>query len=147
MKVRIVETEGYCGSEDLACHASKGRTARTEVMFGAAGHAYVYLVYGLHHMLNIVTQAEGYPAAVLIRAVEHEKGNGPAKLTKLLHINNTLNTLPVFTKQSNLWLETGTLVTGETIKKSPRVGIDYAGAYKDKPWRFFIENNPFVSKK
>lgn len=144
---RIVETEGYCGTDDLACHASKGRTPRTEVMFGPAGHAYVYFVYGMHHLLNIVTEGKDYPAAVLIRAIEHERGNGPAKLTKLLAIDRSLNALPVFTKKHGLWIERGELQPGEQIKKSPRVGIDYAGAYKDKPWRFSIAKNEFVSKK
>lgn len=146
-RCRIVETEGYCGPDDVACHASKGRTPRTAVMFGPAGHAYVYFVYGMHHMFNIVTEGESYPAAVLIRAVECENGNGPARLTKLLHINKTFNGKPVFHKKDGLWIEQGGLETTETVTAAPRIGIDYAGAYRDKPWRFYITDNTFVSKK
>ncbi len=137
IRAKIVETEAYCGSKDLACHAAKGKTPRTEVMFGSAGHAYVYLIYGMYHCLNIVTEKENYPAAVLIRGVEIEGGkilNGPGKLCRELKIDKGLNKKDLITSKE-LWIEDG----GEKvrgIKKTRRIGIDYAGEYKDKLWRF-----------
>jgi len=157
---RIVETEAYLGPHDLACHASKGRTKRTEVMFGAAGHAYVYFIYGFYNMLNLVTEAKDYPAAVLIRAVEpvhgiehmkqqrkndllHNLASGPGKLCQAFAIDRALNGQDVCGKI--LYLED----RGEPTPKfdaTPRIGVDYAGKWKDKPLRFAVRDNKFVSK-
>ena len=161
----IVETEAYIGPTDTACHASKGRTPRTEVMFGPPGRAYVYLVYGMHSMLNLVTEAEDFPAAVLIRAVVPVEGidimqvnrhlknprpenltNGPGKLSQALAIDRTLNNWDV-TLGQRLWIEHSESSTDDLIVTGPRIGIDYAEP-KDRaaPWRFWIEGNGFVSQ-
>jgi DNA-3-methyladenine glycosylase len=158
---KIVETEAYVGPHDLACHASKGRTPRTDVMFGPPGHAYVYMIYGFHFCLNVVTEAEGYPAAVLIRAIEplthidvmrrlrrnpesdRNIASGPGKLCKALSIDKSLNREDLGGKI--LWIEDNSLDPGP-VRSSPRVGVDYAGEYKDKPWRFYIDGNPHVSR-
>lgn len=137
---RIIETEAYDGVNDLACHAAKGRTARTEVMFGSAGIWYVYLVYGMHHMLNVVTGEPDYPAAVLIRALASEDGtlSGPGKLTRALGIDRALNGLPANMK-SGLWIEDrGSPVDTRDIVTAPRVGVTYAGVWAQKPWRFIL---------
>lgn len=152
IKAKIVETEGYMGFDDLASHASRGKTARNEVMFGEPGIIYVYLVYGMHYMLNIVTEEKNYPAAVLIRAVEIEdelgKTNGPAKLTKFLKIDKSFNGLAIYNKKNGLWVEERKEeVKPNQIKKAKRVGIDYAGVYKDKLWRFYIKDNQNISSK
>ncbi|MFC1975418.1 DNA-3-methyladenine glycosylase [Chloroflexota bacterium] len=160
----IVETEAYIGPTDTACHASKGRTPRTEVMFGPSGHTYVYLVYGMHYMLNIVTEAEDFPAAVLIRALEPVEGlavmqanrnnqsnprhltNGPGKLCQALTIDKTLNNWDV-TFGKKLWLESDDSISDSTIATGPRIGIDYAQP-KDRAalWRFWVRGNRFVSR-
>ena len=158
---KIVETEAYVGPHDLACHASKGHTPRTAVMFGEAGHAYVYMIYGFHFCLNIVTERAGYPAAVLIRAIEPlenadvmrrlrgnpkkdtDIGSGPGKLCKAMSIDKNLNGENLLGR--TLWIEDRNLDPG-TIRTSPRVGVDYAGEYKDKPWRFYVDGNPHVSR-
>jgi len=133
----ITETEAYDGEHDLACHAAKGRTARTEVMFGEAGVWYVYLVYGMHEMLNIVTSEPDYPAAVLIRAVAGQAG--PGKLTKALNIDRRYNGHRA-KKSTGLWLEDrGVVVELRQIAKAPRIGVDYAGKWAKKPWRFTLE--------
>ncbi len=135
---KIIETEAYCGPHDKACHASKGLTPRTRVMFGPPGHAYVYLVYGMYHCLNIVTEKDGYPAAVLIRAVEHPNADGPGKLCRELKIDKKLNGADV-TSGDKLWVEDrGVRVAASAIKRSPRIGIDYAGPWKHKLWRFYL---------
>lgn len=157
----IVETEAYIGEDDLACHASRGRTPRTEVMFGQPGHAYVFVVYGLHSCLNAVTEREGYPAAVLIRAIEpveglelmrrnrqrvsrdSDIGSGPAKLCQAMAVDRSLNAVSL--DSDELWLEDRDLAPGE-ILASARIGVDYAGEYRDKPWRFFAAANPHVSR-
>jgi len=152
---RIVETEAYQGPLDLASHASRGRTARNAPMFGPPGRLYVYLVYGLHHMLNIVTGPSGWPAAVLIRALEpvsktdqtSEKfPSGPAKLTKVLRVDRSDNNLPVFDANGLMVIRSGARRSGEKIIRAPRVGVDYAGPYKDKLWRYYLAGNPYVSK-
>jgi DNA-3-methyladenine glycosylase len=158
---KIVETEAYVGPHDLACHASKGHTPRTAVMFGEPGHAYVYMIYGFHFCLNVVTEPPGYPAAVLIRAVEPlenldlmrelrnnperdvDIASGPGKLCKAFSIDKTLNGEDL--RGSTIWIEDRKLDPGP-IHTSPRVGVDYAGEYKDKPWRFFVEGNLHVSR-
>ncbi|MEX1026669.1 MAG: DNA-3-methyladenine glycosylase [Candidatus Paceibacterota bacterium] len=132
----ITEVEAYDGPEDLACHASRGRTTRTEVMYQAGGVFYVYLVYGMHWMLNIVTGAEGYPAAVLIRGVEGI--SGPGKLTRRLGIDHSLNARSA-TGKGGVWFEESGLVVPEnTIEKTPRVGVDYAGEWARRPYRFVL---------
>ncbi|HSF59275.1 MAG TPA: DNA-3-methyladenine glycosylase [Candidatus Binatia bacterium] len=157
---RIVETEAYVGPQDKACHASRGRTARTEIMFGPAGHAYVYVVYGFHHMLNIVTEQKDFPAAVLIRAVEPMDGialmkkrrgieeprqfaSGPGKLCEAFAIDGMLNGADLC--GSVLYIrDDGDAMPG--IRARPRIGVDYAGTWKHKPWRFLIKGSEFVSK-
>jgi DNA-3-methyladenine glycosylase len=138
IRAMITETEAYCGPKDLACHASKGRTKRTEVMFGPAGHAYVYLIYGMYYCLNIVTEDEGYPAAVLIRAVDATGVNGPGKLCRFFKIDKAFNGEDLI-KSKRLWVEEGIKIKRGQIKRSKRIGVDYAGEYKDKLWRFFLK--------
>lgn len=157
----IVETEAYIGPDDLACHASKGRTRRTEVMFGPPGRAYVYMVYGFHHCLNAVTEEEGFPAAVLIRAIEpldgvdlmkrnrpragrvSDIGSGPGKLCQALEVDRELNRVSLAGRQ--LWIEDRKLKRGP-IATSPRIGVEYSGDYRHMPWRFFVEGSPHVSR-
>lgn len=137
MAYMITETEAYDGPEDKACHAHKGRTARTEIMYGEAGHWYVYFVYGMHHMLNIVTGPVGYPAAVLIRSVEGI--TGPGRVTKQLSIYKDLNTKKAV-RESGLWIEDrGVAVNPNHILHTPRIGIAYAEEWAQKPYRFVLE--------
>lgn len=157
---RIVETEAYLGPHDLACHAAKGRTARTEVMFGSGGHAYVYFIYGFYNMLNIVTEKDGYPAAVLIRAVEpvagielmqagrkctdlHNLTSGPGKLCQAFAIDRRFNGVDL--SDGLLYVEDRGGVRPK-IATTARIGVDYAGKWKDEPLRFTIPGNEFVSK-
>lgn len=136
-RVRITETEAYDGPDDLACHANKGRTARTEVMFGPAGRWYVYLIYGMHEMLNLVTGPQDYPAAILIRAVEGI--SGPGRLTKRLGVDRRFNTLPAI-RENALWLEDGPSISDAQVEATPRVGVDYAGPdWSQRPYRFVVK--------
>ncbi len=156
---RIVETEAYIGTEDKACHASRGRTPRTEVMFGPPGYAYVYLIYGMYDCLNLVTEAADYPAAVLIRAVEPREGielmqarrgidkllnltSGPGKLCRAFAIDRTLNGGDLC--GGVLYVEDRGEPSPSYVTQ-PRVGVDYADAWKHKPWRFLIRDSEFVS--
>ena len=135
--VMIHEVEAYIGPHDLASHGRFGRTSRTEVMYGAAGHWYVYLCYGIHWMLNVVTDDEGYPAAVLFRGAGDF--TGPGKLTKGLRIDRRLNCKAV-SESTGLWLEDrGGKLRRSQIVQTPRIGIDYAGKWKHKPYRFVIK--------
>ena len=132
MRRRITETEAYCGEEDTACHAHKGRTARTDVMYAPGGCAYIYLCYGMHEMLNVVTGPEGRPEAVLIRGVEGAAG--PGRLTKLLGIDRSLNRENLVTS-TRLWLEND----GSRVKftAASRIGIGYATKRDQaRKWRF-----------
>ncbi|HWK74612.1 MAG TPA: DNA-3-methyladenine glycosylase [Povalibacter sp.] len=145
---RIVETEGYKGPTDLAAHSSRGRTKRTEVMFGPAGHAYVYLIYGFWDCLNVVCATEGVPHAVLIRAVEPVEGvtnttHGPGLLCRALHVDRSLNGTDVTGEM--LWIERPDDYRKPRIERSPRIGVDYAGVWAAKPWRFFDANSAYVS--
>ena len=137
---KITETEAYCGPHDLASHASKGRTKRTELMFGKPGLIYVYMIYGMYYCLNIVTEKEEYPAAVLIRAVDLKNCDGPGKICREFKIDKKLNGLDMC-KNRKLWIEDrGESISNKNILAMPRVGIDYAGEYKDKPWRFILNS-------
>jgi len=132
---KIIETEAYRGEDDLACHARMGRTKRNAVMYGRAGHAYIYLIYGLHWLFNVVTGNENDPQAVLIRALETPL-NGPAKWTKAFQITGDQNGLYLPCSQE-IWLEDGEKTE---IITAPRVGIDYAGEpWKSIPWRFIAK--------
>ena len=156
---KIVETEAYLGAKDLACHASRGMTERNKAMFGPAGRAYVYFIYGMYHCLNVVTEKENDPCAVLIRALEpvkiiflSDKGgskgvlNGPAKLCREFKIDRKLNNWDL-TLGEKLWLENGKTIKPDQIKKSKRIGVDYAGIWKDRLLRFYIKDSKFVSGK
>lgn len=147
---KIIETEAYLGEHDKAAHSCKGRTPRTQVMFGPPGFAYVYIIYGMYHCMNVVTESEGKASAVLIRALEPiqnltERTQGPGLLCKAMQIDKTLN--------AHDMLSDNFFITGnpahETIKivKKPRIGVDYAGEWAQKLLRFYIKDNPFVSKK
>ncbi len=129
---RITETEAYRGEEDLACHASKGRTPRTDVMYRQGGLVYVYLIYGMHQMLNFVTAGENEPQAVLIRGVENT--DGPGRVTKLLQVNKEFYAENLATS-TRLWVEDRGEIAPK-IRTGKRVGIDYAGRWKNKPWRY-----------
>lgn len=136
LKYRITETECYFGEDDTACHAHKGKTERTKIMYEKGGKAYIYLCYGIHNLLNIVTGENDFPEAVLIRGIDGF--NGPGKLTKALKIDRSLNGENLITSQK-LWLEDDKLIS--KYKTTKRVGIDYATEeYKNKLWRFIIDN-------
>jgi DNA-3-methyladenine glycosylase len=135
---RIIEVEAYVGPKDLACHASKGRTTRTEVLFGPPGLSYVYLIYGMYHCLNVVTERAEYPAAVLIRAVENEAGliDGPGRLCRAFDVDLKLNRHDL-TAGRLLWIEDrAERVARSAIAAFPRIGVDYAGKWAAMPWRF-----------
>jgi len=135
---KIIEVEAYVGPKDKACHASKGRTQRTDVMFGPGGIAYVYLIYGMYHCLNVVTEREEFPSAVLIRAIEidGELIDGPGRLCRALQIDRRLNSMDLTTGES-LWFEDrGVLVKRGDVGAHPRIGVDYAGEWAKKLWRF-----------
>ena len=146
---RIVETEAYLGPEDLAAHSSRGRTKRTEVIFGPPGHAYVYLIYGFWNCLNVVTSRKGVPHAVLLRALEPVEGItdktwGPGLLCRAMGIDRGLNGADLCADR--LWLERPRGSTPPVrIATSPRIGVDYAGSWAKRPWRFFDRASPYVS--
>jgi DNA-3-methyladenine glycosylase len=135
---KIVEVEAYVGPQDKASHASKGRTLRTDVMFGQAGVAYVYLIYGMYHCLNVVTEREEFPSAVLIRAIEIDGVliNGPGRLCRALQIDRRLNRVDLTTSESVWFEDRGALVEKGEVGAHPRIGVDYAGKWAKKPWRF-----------
>jgi DNA-3-methyladenine glycosylase len=138
-RLRITEVEAYDGPEDRACHGARGLTPRTRVMFGPGGRWYVYFVYGMYWMLNIVTGDEGYPAAVLIRgAGEYD---GPGKLTRGLGITGASNGLPA-ARPSGLWIEAGPPVPSSAVRRTPRIGVGYAGEWARKPYRFLLKPPP-----
>jgi DNA-3-methyladenine glycosylase len=144
----IVEVEAYVGPQDLACHASKGRTKRTDVLFGPPGVAYVYLIYGMYHCLNVVTEREHFPAAVLVRAVELDSTegapplliNGPGRVCRLFQIDLTLNRWDLTVGQL-LWTEDRRKrALPSDVMATPRIGVDYAGEWAAKPWRFVLKS-------
>jgi DNA-3-methyladenine glycosylase len=145
----IVETEAYVGTQDLACHASRGRTPRTAVMFGPPGHAYVYLVYGMHHCFNAVTCPEGEAAAVLVRAVAPEQGldgrtDGPGRLCRAYGLSRAQDGWDLC-GGSSVWVEVGEGVPRRHVQRGPRVGVDYAGPWASRPYRFWDDRSPWVS--
>ncbi len=147
---RIVETEAYIGPHDLAAHSSRGRTARTEVMFGEPGHAYVYIIYGMYYCLNVVTGPGEHASAVLIRALEPISGiqgttNGPGRLCRAMGIDKTLYGHDLLGGELYIARPEGPQKRFK-VAAGPRVGIDYAGDWVHKPLRFTIEGNPFLSR-
>lgn len=159
---RIVETEAYAGELDRASHASKGRTERTEVMFGAGGRAYVYLCYGIHQMFNIVTSKEGEPHAILIRAVEPLEGkdimlqrtgkkkwdnaitSGPGRVGKAFGFHTSQCGLSLTSDELYI-ADDGFEVKENDIVSSPRIGVDYAGDHAEWHYRFYLKGSPYVS--
>ena len=146
-RARVVETEAYVGPHDLACHASRGRTARTEAMFLPGGHAYVYFIYGMYDMLNVVTGDAEDPQAVLIRAAEPLDGwsadlSGPGKLTRALGITREQNSLVLIGPT----LHFRARQSRPEIAISARIGVDYAREWTDKPLRFFDAQSASVSR-
>jgi DNA-3-methyladenine glycosylase len=167
---RIVEVEAYIGSGDTACHGRSGLTHRNRSLFAGPGRAYVYFTYGMHHLLNVVTEAPGFPAAVLLRAVEPEEGlaamtrlraggtaagrrpgnwltGGPARLCRALDVDLRLDGADVVASPS-LRVEAGEPVAAGRVQAGPRIGIEYA-APRDRraPWRFVLADSPFLSRR
>ena len=158
----IVETEAYRGPEDRASHAWNGRrTQRTETMYGVGGTAYVYFVYGMYNQFNVVTNAEDIPHAVLVRALEPSEGlasmrrrrrgrseyeltSGPGRLCLAMGIDRKLDKADLL--GDRVWLEDGISISPRQIARGPRIGIDYAEKWIDRPWRFWVKDNPFVSR-
>jgi DNA-3-methyladenine glycosylase len=145
---RIVETEAYQGPRDLAAHSARGLTPRTRVMYGPPGHAYVYLIYGFWNCLNVVTGAEGTPHAILLRALEpiaHLDGPswGPGLLCRSMNIDRGLNAEDLC--GDRLWLEQPAVRRPVRIARSPRIGVDYAGDWAHRPWRFYDRDSAYVS--
>jgi len=166
----ILETEAYLGESDLACHAKAGRTKRTEPMYGPPGRAYIYFTYGMHWCLNAVTEAEGFPAAVLIRAIDvlvepvETEGlrvvesrrakakradwtNGPAKLTLAFGLAAAQNNLDLTTTESGLWIEPGIVISDANVTIGPRVGLySVPEPWKSRPWRFLVRREGLPHK-
>lgn len=137
LREKITEIEGYIGPHDLASHSSKGRTKRTEAMHKEGGTIYVYFIYGVHFMLNIVTEEKDYPAGVLIRSTENT--TGPGRVAKKFKIDRTLYGKKLG-KQSGLWIEDGPKISPKNILKTPRIGVDYAGeVWSKKLYRFVLK--------
>jgi DNA-3-methyladenine glycosylase len=158
----IVEVEAYIGEDDTACHAACGRTPRNEAMYGPPGTAYVYFIYGMHHCLNVVTEEDGFPAAVLIRALkpldgldimrryrpgrpDRELTNGPAKLCQAMAIDKSFNRVDLCTGEL-LFIEEGRRVAQEETGASPRIGIKADESARNVPWRFYLKGSDFVSR-
>jgi len=139
----IFETEAYLGPQDLACHGRVGPTRRNQTMFGPAGYWYVYLCYGMHWMLNVVTGREGLPAAVLLRGAGESVG--PGRLTKMLGVTKQHDG-----RQANsvtgLWIEEGAGVPRRQIQRTPRIGVDYAKEWAEKPLRYVVDPNIFAAR-
>jgi len=141
IKAEITETEAYRGEYDLASHASRGKTNRTKIMYGAPGHAYIYIIYGMYFMFNVVTEKKDFPAAVLIRSVStFKRFNGPGKVTKFLHLGKSLNGYDL-TKGQKIWLEKPKIKRPFRVIKSPRVGIDYAKHCQKWMWNFKLKES------
>lgn len=147
---RIVEVEAYLGPHDLAAHSARGLTPRTRVMFGPPGHAYVYLIYGMHHCVNVVTQAEGLASAVLLRAVEpvaniEGRTQGPGLLCRAMEIDRRLNGHDLLSDDFHVATAPG--AARFAIVKRPRIGVDYAGIWAKRLLRFYVKGSPYVSRR
>ena len=140
LRLAIIETEAYSGSEDAASHSWRGMTPRSRPMFGPVGRAYVYFIYGMYHCLNVVAHSPNASGAVLIRALDHPACNGPGKLCRFLQIDRSFTDSDLFASES-LWLEPGVLEG--PILSGPRIGIRKAGEF---PWRFWVGGNRHVSR-
>jgi DNA-3-methyladenine glycosylase len=163
----IVETEAYCGPADQAAHSFRGRrTARTEAMYGPAGHAYIYLIYGMYECFNVVGGEPGTPEAVLLRALEPLEGvplmtarrgldpddprlmyklcSGPGKLTRALGITRSAH-YGIDLCGHTLFIAAGSAVPDDKVAQTPRINVDYAGAWRDLPWRFVVKDSPYLS--
>lgn len=158
----VVETEAYIGERDLACHASRGRTARAEILYGVPGTLYVYLIYGRYWCLNIVTERKNFPAAVLVRALQPLQGadlmsrrrrtpdlinltSGPGKLCQAFGITGSWNGRAVG-ENTIFFRQRKQTLPPDRIGRGPRIGVEYAGPCQAYPWRFFIKGNPHVSR-
>jgi len=146
---RIVEVEAYLGPHDLAAHSAKGLTERTRIMFGPPGHAYVYLIYGMHHCLNVVTEPAGNASAVLLRALEPVAGlagrtSGPGLLCRAMGIDRRWNGHDLASPE--LYITDPKTAEAVKIVARPRIGVDYARHWARRKLRFYIRNNPFVSR-
>jgi DNA-3-methyladenine glycosylase len=142
---KIVEVEAYVGPDDLASHARVGRKGRAAIMYGPAGFAYVYQIYGMHFCFNAVTETDGYPGAVLVRALELDGATGPALLCKALNIDRSCNGLDLTT--SDLFVVDAPEVGDHEVSVGPRVGVNYAREWADRPWRFWLADSLFVSRR
>ena len=148
---RIVETEAYVGVHDLACHASRGMTARTRILWGPPGRAYVYFIYGMHWCFNAVTGPEGRPSAVLVRGLEPVAGfegpvrlDGPARLCRALGITGAENGVDLVT--SGLRILDAPAIPGREVARGPRIGVDYAKEWAERPLRFWVRDSDGVSR-
>ena len=146
---KIVEVEAYLGEHDLAAHSSKGRTPRTQIMFGPPGYAYVYFIYGMHFCMNIVTEREGHASAVLLRAVEpvenlEGRTCGPGLLCRALHIDKKLNGHDLLS--DDFFIAAPDTTKKISIVKRPRIGVDYAKHWAKRHLRFYLKGNPFISR-
>jgi DNA-3-methyladenine glycosylase len=147
---RIVEVEAYLGPHDLAAHSARGLTPRTKTMFGPPGHAYVYLIYGMHHCMNVVTQPEGVASAVLLRALEpvrniETRTQGPGLLCRALHIDRRMNGHDLVSDDFHIADDGYPKVF--PIARRPRIGVDYAGRWARRLLRFYIRGNPYISRR
>lgn len=147
---KIVEVEAYLGPHDLAAHSAKGRTKRTQVMFGPPGHAYMYLIYGMYYCFNVVTEQEGHASAVLIRAVEPIKNisartQGPGLLCKAMHLDKRHNAQDLLSP--TLYIAHAPNEEPIVIIKKPRIGVAYAKHWAKRLLRFYIKDHPFISKR
>jgi DNA-3-methyladenine glycosylase len=147
---RIVEVEAYLGAHDLAAHSSKGLTARTRIMFGPPGRAYVYMIYGMHFCMNVVTQAEGLASAVLLRALEpirnvESSTRGPALLCKAMGIDRRLNGHDLLS--DDFYIAAPSERERFRVVRAKRIGVDYAGRWAERLLRFYIKGNAFVSRR
>ena len=146
---KIVEVEAYLGEHDLAAHSSKGLTERTKIMFGPPGFAYVYLIYGVHHCMNVVTEVEGNGAAVLIRALEpvknlEDKTNGPGLLCRAMNIDRRLNGHDLLSE--DFFIAKPAIAEKFSIVKRPRIGVDYSKHWAKRRLRFYLKHNDFISR-